>query len=310
MEFAHKRLVPEQSVQVDQTGKSEESPFFIKTSNSLATPIATDTSIRLDRFDRILRWVSVLTLVLLFVTAAFTYLTLEQTRKQTTSAQDSARATQDAAVGTISSAATANESLQIQHAEFATDHRPYLVADTPSFIVNGIDYSPASVLKTGGYIEAQYSVNNVGRTPAKSYFVASHLYLYTTPPLRGTGEVAERAAVKDITRFLDGKFAELDQVLIKARKQSTVWITGGDLAPSVSVVYTSQTEPNFTPIRIATEDDARRLRTSGSLLFYVGRIEYGDLFTTETHVTEFCFRYFGDGKSGGWHACEWRNSIL
>ena len=282
------------------TGGSRETPLFIEaatTVNATVTPgtIATTTTLTKDKFGR---GISGLTLLLVTLTAFFTGLqwrtmdkTLREIQRQTT-------ATQDAALGTISSAATAHQALE-------TDQRPYLVAEPPTFVINGVDYTP----KAGGGVEAQFVVRNIGKTPAKSYFVSYHLYLYSFPSLEGrVGEEAEKFSTKAVTQFLDAKLAEVQRDLVKGKRNRTVWMGGGDLAPAVSAVYDSNKEPNWTPIRISNESELRKLRTSESLLLYIGRIEYGDTFG-KARSTDFCFRYFGSGQSDAWHACEWHNVI-
>jgi len=279
----------------EKPGESKETPLTI----DVLSPIETTASLVRDWFDRWSIRISALTLIGLFFTVLFTYCQWQTMNRTLHEIQIQTTATQDAALGTVSSAATARQTLEI-------DQRPYLVADSPTFVVNGSDFTP----KVGGGVEAQFIVRNIGKTPAKSYFVSYHLYLYTAPPLAGRmGEDAERFLTKDVTRYLDAKFVDIQRVLEKAKKSKSVWTGGGDLAPSVTAAYDSNKEPQWTPIRISDESEFRKLRTAESLLLYIGKIEYGDTFG-KTRATEFCFRYFGSAQTGAWHACEWGHNII
>jgi hypothetical protein len=120
---------------------------------------------------------------------------LGEMRKATTAAKDSADAAKK-------SADTASQTLLNSQTSFEIDQRPYMVTDVPEFAGNGLTPDKA--------IEANITLRNIGRSPARKYIANVNL-------LRFDGEKGERGRGK-LIRFLTSSFAELESKDAKGRK--------------------------------------------------------------------------------------------
>lgn len=224
--------------------------------------------------------VSWLTLAAIVIYSVLVFFQWRELKKATT-------ATQNAAAAATSAANTADQTLKNAKQSFQIDQRPYLIAESPEFVVQ-----PAA---PGGVPSANVTFKNIGRTPAVR--MKSQIALLRFYPAKLTPKGTEK-----IVRFMQDNFQVLENAIALGDKGKYSELIREDLAPNATTFSTA------TLAEPITAEDIFKLQKGGLMtLFYIGVVKYTDAYNG-SYETEFCFFYFGtDPKT--WHICDNHNII-
>ena len=162
--------------------------------------------------------------------------------------------------------------------QFQAQERAYFMAETPQFTSDPTPSAP---------IRASLILKNIGKSTAVKYSTYAKFL-----PFRPT------KSVTDLVTFLDEQFDALHERTKLKGKYGQV--SRADLAPNESIFITEETPP-MTEADIAKFKDV----AGGLVLFYVGTVQYQDVFKIP-HETEFCRFYFGQDTKI-WHICDSHN---
>ena len=239
------------------------------------------TDARDDRkYQRRTFLVSCLTLAAIVIYSCLVYFQWQEMKKATA-------ATQEAATAATSAANTADQNLRHAKESFQIDQRPYLIAESPEFVVQPNE--PGSVPS------ANITFKNLGRTPAIR--MKSQIALLRFYPGQKTPK-----GIKRIVGFMQANFQILENRIALGEKEKYSELAREDIAPNATRFSTATLEG---PI---TAEDIPKLQKGGlTSLFYIGVVKYTDAFSG-SYETQFCYLYFGTDPRT-WHICDNHNII-
>jgi hypothetical protein len=195
-------------------------------------------------------------------------------------------ATRQAADAAESAADTASETLKAAHNNFMMEQRPYLVTDTPQFLI---------VPTASGITKANVTFKNIGRTPAIRVRRNAVFKKYNA------GKVRTTRSVDIYVAFLQNEFQRMESKLDKALTEKYNDLARVDIAPNGTSFTTTGLEVPLTP------DEIPKVAAGEMTLIYVGIARYADSLNG-AYETQFCYFYAGNDPVT-WHICDSNNTI-
>ncbi len=278
-----KPITPERAESEAGNQKADTTPTGVTVHAELNIPTSAIESYNTNQKKsyRLERWiliVEVLTLVAVSFYACVAYHQLKEMQTAAEAAKEGADAAKDAA-------RTAGDTLTSSKESFQAEQRPYLIADTPQFLVG----PPAP-----GETSANVAFRNVGKTPAMK--IRMQIALLRFHPTKKTP-----AGIEKVFAFMRSSFQSLTHKLDLSTTGKYADEARIDVAPNDSRFSTAELEKPLLASEIP------ELRGGDLTLFYIGVIRYTDALNG-SYETQFCYYYFGTYPTI-WHICDSHNTI-